>query len=258
MPNLPQVSFATSFNSVAALYAAVRPSYPEELFDAIEAIAQRPLRGSVVLDVGAGTGIATQLMVNRCAHVIAVEPGEGMAAQLHEHQPGIPLVRADGNSLPFRENTADFITYAQAWHWTDPQRSVSEAERVLRIGGALAVWWNVPDTNVRWVRDQEDRLRKRLPHYHAFDMTRGAAATIENESSSFLITTRELQWTRQVTLERHLENLSSLSYFAVLNLEERNSILASERSKLIRKFPHHMLDEPYRIYVAVAIKKRDS
>ncbi|MFI7318354.1 class I SAM-dependent methyltransferase [Streptomyces venezuelae] len=80
------------------------------LFDALEHLAGRPLVRARVVDVGAGTGIATALLAERCAHVLAGEPGDGMAEQFRRTLPRIPLVRGNGNALPLADSTADFIT----------------------------------------------------------------------------------------------------------------------------------------------------
>ncbi|MDT0323274.1 class I SAM-dependent methyltransferase [Streptomyces millisiae] len=93
-------------------------------------------------------------MLRRGATVTAAEPGPGMAGQLRARLPAVRLVRADGNALPFTAGAFDLVTYAQAFHWTDPTRAVPEARRVLRPGGALALWWNVPDRAVPWQRDR--------------------------------------------------------------------------------------------------------
>lgn len=91
---------AHSFNAAAAQYAENRPSYPPALFDAIEELAGHPLAGARVADVGAGTGIATALLHARGADLIAIEPGDGMAAQFRRTLPVIPLVRGTGDALP--------------------------------------------------------------------------------------------------------------------------------------------------------------
>jgi SAM-dependent methyltransferase len=149
---------ARSFDTVAAQYAATRPDYPPALFDAMEELAGRPLVGADVLDCGAGTGIATRLLRERGARVVAMEPGAGMAAELRRAEPDVPLVRGEGNRLPFAVGSFDVITYAQAWHWTDPALSVPEALRALRPHGALALWWNQADISVPWVAAEEERL----------------------------------------------------------------------------------------------------
>ncbi|WP_329186369.1 class I SAM-dependent methyltransferase [Actinacidiphila glaucinigra] len=248
---------ARSFDTVAAQYAAARPGYPGELFDAVEEIGGRSFAGAAVLDVGAGTGIATALMRARGAHVTAVEPGAAMAAQLRAGQPEVPLVRADGDALPFASGVADFVTYAQAWHWTDPAKSSPEAARVLRRGGALALWWNVPDTSVAWVREQEERLARAVPRYHENGLT-GTAQDILRSLGSRLgmrTETRVLRWSRTVPLDTHLTMLGSRSYFAVLAPDTARRILADERRALLALFPDGEVAEPYKVDLTVAVKR---
>lgn len=150
-------SRSLSFDRTAARYAAATrpPSSPRS-----KSSPAAPLCGARTLDVGAGTGISTRLVYARGAHVTAVEPGPGMAAELHRALPHMPIVRGDGNRLPFATASADLITYAQSWHWTDQTRAASEALRVLRPGGALALWWNVSDHAVPWIAGQDARLRR--------------------------------------------------------------------------------------------------
>jgi len=67
------------FDSVAERYHDVRPRYPDSIWDALFAITGlRP--GARVLEIGAGTGIATAALVRRGCHVTALEPGAAMAA----------------------------------------------------------------------------------------------------------------------------------------------------------------------------------
>jgi SAM-dependent methyltransferase len=257
MTDSPPLSvYATSFNSIAALYATARPDYPAELFDAVEELAGRPFAGADVLDIGAGTGIATRLLRERGARVTAVEPGAGMAAQLRADQPDLPLVRADGNALPFASDTADFVTYAQAWHWTDPERSLPEAVRVLREGGALALWWNKPDLGVRWAAEQQERLRTRLAGFHSHGISRRSTteSIMDCPGPPLRVVEHELRWTRRVSLDGHLANLATHSYFSVLGQEERDALLAGERAELLKFFPDGIVDEPYRVDVTVAVR----
>ncbi|KUL48216.1 methyltransferase [Streptomyces violaceusniger] len=252
MPPSPRSSLATSFNAIAALYAAVRPGYPPELFAMVEEFAGRPLDGADVLDVGAGTGIATRLLAERGARVVAVEPGAGMAAELRSALPRIPLVRGDGEALPFADGVADVVTYAQSWHWTDPARSVPEAVRVLRPGGALALWWNVPDTDVPWLARQEARLAERCPAYRP----PGFPATVAGLLAPFGLDTRSgtVRWSRTITVEDRLRTLGSHSYLAVMSAAEADAVLSSERVELLARFPDGVLVEPFVVDVTVALR----
>ncbi|MEU0697532.1 class I SAM-dependent methyltransferase [Streptomyces niveus] len=241
---------ALSFDAVAGQYDAARPSYPPVLFDAVEALSGRSLRGSRVLDVGAGTGIATRLLRERGADVTAVEPGPGMAAQLRRTLPDTPLVRAFGDALPIADASADLVTYAQSWHWTDPARAVPEALRVLRPGGALALWWNVADLAVPWVAAQEGRLHLVAgAGAHSSDGRRGG-----NLLDELPTVRRELRWTRTVPLDTHLANLGSHSLFRVLGDDATEACLADERVELLKVFPAGLVEEAYVVELSVTLR----
>ncbi|MQY16509.1 putative methyltransferase [Streptomyces sp. RB5] len=229
---------ALSFDEAAAHYAAVRPDYPPALFDAIEDLTARPLAGSDVLDCGAGTGIATRLLRARGARVVSLEPGAGMAAELRRAEPTAPLVRGDGNHLPFAANTFDLLTYAQAWHWTDPDRSVPEALRVLRPDGALALWWNEADVTVEWVAEEERALSM-----HA----RGATDELDGVLAPYPVTleTVRVPWSRRLTVTGHVRNIASHSHFLIMDPADRTKALDGLTAELERLFPDGELDEPY-------------
>ncbi|MFD9128869.1 class I SAM-dependent methyltransferase [Kitasatospora sp. NPDC059571] len=250
MTDLQLQAHAMSFGPVAEQYDAARPSYPAELFDELERLAGRPLRDADVLDVGAGTGIATRLLAARGARVIAVEPSAGMAARLHVVSPQIPVVKGVGDALPCHDRSADLITYAQAFHWTDPARSVPEAVRVLRPGGALALWWNVKDRAAGWFAEQEQRLAAALPSYHYYSGSPLAHAELSGHGLA--TQTVRLHWERRVTVDSHLDDLTSRSYVAVLPAEQRAPVLAAERAALLAAFPDGLLTEPYLLELFVA------
>ncbi|MET7852082.1 methyltransferase domain-containing protein [Streptomyces avermitilis] len=248
---------AHSFNAVAAQYAANRPSYPPALLDAIEELAGRPLAGSRTVDVGAGTGIATALLTARGAEVIAVEPGDGMAAQFRRTLPGVPLLRGDGNALPLADASADFLTYAQAWHWTDPARSVPEAMRVLRPGGALALWWNTDAADVPWIEEQSERVRRYFGGEHATKQGRDGTHCDAAFGGAVLRpdhTHRVVRWSRTVPVDTHLANIGSHSIFLLLGEEGTNTFLAEERGHLLATFPDGLVEEVYDVVLIVATR----
>jgi SAM-dependent methyltransferase len=246
-------SRAHSFNAAAAQYAANRPSYPPALFDAIEELAGRPLEGARVVDVGAGTGIATALLHGRGAEVVAVEPGEGMAAQFRHTNPGIPIVRGNGNQLPLADASADFITYAQAWHWTEPARSVPEALRVLRPGGALTLWWNTSALDVPWIDAQSERIRRHFGVDGVVDRNgSGMHSALADPTGRLHFAHRRVRWSRHVPVDTHLANISSHSIFLVAGEESTEAFLAEERDQLLTVFPGGVVEEIYVVELLVA------
>ncbi|MCX4907829.1 class I SAM-dependent methyltransferase [Streptomyces sp. NBC_00878] len=247
---------AHSFNAAAAQYAANRPSYPPTLFDAIENATGRPLAGARAIDVGAGTGIATTLLHARGANVVAVEPGDGMARQFRHTLPDIPLVRGDGNALPFTDSSADFVTYAQAWHWTEPARAAPEAMRVLRPGGALALWWNIDAVDVPWIADQERRVERYFGGGDALSKRVGTAARAETALADAItvpdVTHHQVRWSRSVPLDTHLANMGSHSIFLVLGEKGTAVFLAEEREHLLEVFPDGVVEETYNVDLLIA------
>lgn len=133
------------FGPLAEEYARFRPSYPDSLFDALFARLDEPR--ATVLDVGAGTGKATESLLRRGARVAALEPNRSMLAKAARRLVGAPgwlgAVAAPAESLPVASATVACVTVAQAFHWFDPEPAMDEIARVLRPGGLLAVTWNV-------------------------------------------------------------------------------------------------------------------
>ncbi|MEU0494725.1 class I SAM-dependent methyltransferase [Mycobacterium sp. NPDC006124] len=126
---------AESFGSVADDYDRYRPRYPAAL---IERLVRSP--GLTVLDVGAGTGIASVQLAAAGADVLAVEPDEQMAALCAAK--GIPAERSTFEGWQTGGRTFDLVTFGQSFHWVDPDVALPKLASLLTPGGRLALMWN--------------------------------------------------------------------------------------------------------------------
>ena len=97
------------------------------------------------LDLGAGTGKLTQILVDRYAQVIAVEPLDELRAILSEHLPVADVRAGAAEAIPLEDASVDAVFAGQAFHWFANDAAVAEIARVLRPGGVLALLWNVPN-----------------------------------------------------------------------------------------------------------------
>jgi ubiquinone/menaquinone biosynthesis C-methylase UbiE len=157
----PYPSHATSWfpEAEGRRYELGRPGYPDAAVDVLT--DQLGLRtGATVVDVAAGTGKLTRLLIRTGARVVAVEPMPGMRAQLARHAPGARLVAARAELLPLPSGSADAVTVAQAFHWFDATRASHELHRVLRPGGHLALVTNKRHAPEGWQRRLWDVLRR--------------------------------------------------------------------------------------------------
>jgi SAM-dependent methyltransferase len=104
-----------------------------------------PARVATVVDLGAGTGALSRLLLDRAEDVVAVEPDDRMRAVLAEEVPGARAVTGRGESMPIPDGSVDAVVASSSWHWMDPVPTLREVARVLVPGGTLGVLWSGPD-----------------------------------------------------------------------------------------------------------------
>jgi ubiquinone/menaquinone biosynthesis C-methylase UbiE len=128
---------AQSFDRVAEAYEATRSTYPEEILDLLPLTTE-----ATVLDLGAGTGKLTRILVPRYAHVIAVEPLDGMRAVLERVVPDAESHAGTAEEIPLADASVDGVFAGQAFHWFRNEQAIAEIARVLRPGGVVCAVWN--------------------------------------------------------------------------------------------------------------------
>jgi len=140
---------AQSFGDVAEAYQQARPTYPKHAVEWVLDAAP----GNDVLDLAAGTGKLTRTIIAAGGNVTAVEPLDGMRAQLQAAYPDVPVHAGAAEQIPLDDESVDAVLVGQAFHWFDADAALDEIARVLRPGGVLGLLWNVRDDSVGWVRD---------------------------------------------------------------------------------------------------------
>jgi SAM-dependent methyltransferase len=120
-------------------YERGRPGWPDE---AIE-VAGLPATATV-LELGAGTGKLTRLLVPKFQRVLAVEPAAAMRRLLVASARAAELLDGTAEQIPLADSSVDGVFAAEAFHRFDDVRALAEIARVLRPHGALVLLWNVP------------------------------------------------------------------------------------------------------------------
>ncbi|QHW29935.1 class I SAM-dependent methyltransferase [Paenibacillus rhizovicinus] len=130
-----------TFNEVAALYDQVRNHYPGQLFEDLFAWTDLPARARV-LEIGAGTGIATLPLAEHGCRITAIELGAEMADIARAKLAGFPdveIVTAPFETWEAPEEPYDLVVSATAIHWIDPGMRWKKPAALLRRGGHVAV-----------------------------------------------------------------------------------------------------------------------
>ena len=159
----------TRFTTRAETYAKYRPGYPSGVLDILEEECGLT-RESIVADVGSGTGILAEMLLGNGNSVFGVEPNEAMRVVAEELLKGYKkFVSVDGSAeaTTLADDSVEFITAAQAFHWFDRQKTKAEFRRILKPGGWVVLLWNERRLDsTPFLRAYEDLLLHYGTDYH--------------------------------------------------------------------------------------------
>lgn len=147
MVEISQTEGRRAFGADPAGYHDARPGYPERVYDILRDRCGIRL-GARVFEVGPGTGIATQRLLQLGAGpLVLVEPDERLGNFLRDTlgrtSPSIKVAVATFEQAELQSEWFDAGTSASAFHWLDEMSSLRKVTRVLRPGGWWAMWWNL-------------------------------------------------------------------------------------------------------------------
>lgn len=131
-----------SFDRVADDYDASRPGYPEQVFERL--LQGMPREGSA-LEIGSGTGIATEPLAERGIRLTCVEPGAQLLSRARTRLARfstVSFLQSKFESAPLHGASFDLVFAAQSFHWLDPASRLTKISRLLRPGGTLALFGN--------------------------------------------------------------------------------------------------------------------
>lgn len=155
------------FSSRVEDYKRYRPSYPDALVEYL--IGHLGLNGeSRVADLGSGTGLFSEKLLQHGLRVFGVEPNremrEASLAELSGYD-GFQALDGSAERTGLEDASLDLISAAQAFHWFETDKVRAECERVLKPGGCVALIWNQRDDRRGFARDYESVLREYAVEY---------------------------------------------------------------------------------------------
>lgn len=148
-------TFKDNFSGHSNIYVKYRPQYPIELFEFLNTMVSN---FDLAWDCGTGNGQSAICLANYFTTVYATDPSEAQIKNAVSHDRVIYKVEPAEHS-GLKNNTVDLVTVAQALHWFNIDKFFTEAKRVLKINGIIAVWtYGVPSVS--------PLIDKLINHFH--------------------------------------------------------------------------------------------
>ncbi len=158
------------FDNKSDNYVSARPSYAPALFDKLCEYGLNSEK--IVADIGCGTGIFTRQLLENGATVYGVELNDEMrekAENALSNYDKFISVNASAEATTLPDNSIDFITCAQSFHWFDKPEFKLEAKRILKQNGVVALIWNMRDTSDKSTIDLANLTAKHCENFKGFN-----------------------------------------------------------------------------------------
>jgi SAM-dependent methyltransferase len=220
-----------TFGAVAAEYDAVRPHYPDELFedlaDVVGGAAQR------VLEIGCGSGQATAGLLGRGWEVVALDPSAELIALAQARLSAVEFHVDQFETFAPEPAGFRLVASAQAWHWIDPAVSFPKAASALQPGGWLAVFGHVPSSPPPKVLAVLEPIYAEIapdlwrPPPQAWYLPEGPVRELFDASGLFgPVLQKAYTWTERVTATGFVRQLRTRSDYNVIAQKRRDRLLS--------------------------------
>jgi SAM-dependent methyltransferase len=221
---------ARGFARAADAYEHGRPGYsPAAVEHLCDALGIGP--GRAVLDLAAGTGKLTRLLVPTGAELVAVEPVGEMRAALARGLPGVTALAGTAEDIPLAADSVDAVVAGSAFHWFHGDEALAEIHRVLLPGGRLGLLWNVRDESVPWVAELTAIME---PHRGSAPRYRSGAwkEAFRRRAIFSPLRCAEFRHVHRLEPEAVVARVASVSFIAALGERDIADVLARVRALL--------------------------
>jgi SAM-dependent methyltransferase len=261
-PEAEREHLRTTFDDSPEAYDRARPVAPPEVFDDLVALA-RLVPGSRIVEIGCGTGQATQPLAERGLEIVGVELGERLAAFARRKLAAfdrVAIVTSSFEAWDPQGERFDAVVCANAFHWLDPEVRLAKSAALLREGGFLAVLHmhsvTPDDADESWLKLQED-----------YDGVLGAEARSERPAHPDAVPDRSAElvaggyfrdvavsrrlWTLTLGADDYLERLRTSAWHRRLDDEARGELF-DRIGRRIRARPDRVVRTPLLAVLYVA------
>jgi len=234
-----------TFNKSAEWYDQIRPAYPEALVNDVITLSAIPENGEI-LEIGCGTGKATEVFASRGYAMLCLDIGTDLAAVAVRKFSESAHVEIEVSSFEDWESGGrlfDLVIAATSFHWIDPAIAYVKSAAVLKPNGSLAVFWN------KAIRRDEGFFMRVQDVYRACAPSLGSAAAemerYEAEPANNALfwdpIVRSYRWTKEYSAEEYIDLLGTYSDHISLPNSERRALFSGIADLIRREYGGRVL-----------------
>ena len=230
------------YDSVASAYDRTRPRYPAEILAQMQSIAKlQPVKS--VLEIGAGSGIATVELAKLGANIVALEPSKSACAIARDKcnaYPNVEVVNTIFEDWDLKARKFDVVVAATSFHWITPEVRYIKTAEALKDNGLLVLLWNTPpQPSYETHQGLQDIYQTHAPELmkyeghqdHRENIGKIAQAVIDSGYFQDL-TTRQAIVPVSYAVENYLTLLSTLSPYIKLASTQRETLFTALKTRL--------------------------
>ncbi|MBQ3268477.1 MAG: class I SAM-dependent methyltransferase [Clostridia bacterium] len=249
---MPITDHRLVFDSIPEQFDRWRVRYSPELFaHIVRTCGLGP--GKRCLEIGPGTGQATDFALDAGCDYLAIELGAHLAERMREKyasRPNFRIVNADFETWPFEGERFDLIYSAAAIQWIREEVAYRRCFELLEPGGWLAMFLlsgnyrdSDPDLYADIQRVYDACFVSDQPYRQKFDYMNGTAYGLEFAEKAVFAGRREY------TADEYLQYLGTHSDHITLNERHRKPFFDGIREAILRHGGRVVFDDSYILYL---------
>ncbi len=224
------------FGKLAGAYGKYRRDYPDAVYEAIYRLV--PSRDARVVDIGCGSGLATNHLATYYQNVVGTDKETEMIETARSSAPSnVEYVLAPAEQLPFPDESFDLITVVQAFHWFDQPRAMKEMSRVLKSDGLVVIFR-------KQLSDRHKLISNAIYDIVKKYTTVPPGSPVQDDFASVLRTgfgtaeRKEYPFEDRHSLDEYLGFLKTHSTFILIPKEKQTAYLEEMREHLSSRLEH--------------------